>query len=272
MNTTYNSAIILSVNANGRPMRTYSHQGMFFIESREDTEYTIEIKNNNWFRVEAVVSVDGLSVITGNPASKADSGYIVNGNDKLVIKGFRKSNDEVGAFKFTKKERSYAAEKGDKSNVGVIAVAIHREKPTFNVLNSIVGQYHAYSNTAGPVPRPDPFPTTDSLQWTTDSNTSGLLRSVNTSTTYSVQNSVGLEPQAQATATFSHGTTWGSKIQDKVVHVEFQRDGIIMEQSIYYNSKENLEAMGIKIVREVQINLPQGFPVDYATPPKNWQG
>ena len=72
-------------------------------------------------------------------------------------------------------------------------------------------------------------------------------------------------------ASFSHGTTWGGKIDDKVATTSFERDSIIAQTEVFYNAKENLEAMGIKLVQEKQINLPTGFPRSFATPPSGWK-
>ena len=72
-------------------------------------------------------------------------------------------------------------------------------------------------------------------------------------------------------ASFSHGTTWGGKIDDKVATTSFERDGIIAQTEVFYNAKENLEAMGIKLVQEKLVNLPTGFPRSFATPPSGWK-
>ena len=37
----------------------------------------------------------------------------------MKIKGFRYSDDKVGAFKFTSKNKSYAASKGEAQNVSI---------------------------------------------------------------------------------------------------------------------------------------------------------
>ena len=128
MNNVYNNGIDLSVTVNGRPTRIYTHEGRYFIESREGTEHVIEITNRNYYRVEAVVAVDGLSVMNGEPASTEDFGYVIPAYGSVKVKGYRKNLEEVGAFKFSKREQSYAADKGDSSNVGVIAIAVWKEK------------------------------------------------------------------------------------------------------------------------------------------------
>lgn len=265
MNTINNHGIELSVTVNGRPTRTYLHEGKYFIESRDGTEYAIEVKNNNWHKVEAVVAVDGLSVITGLPASKNNSGYIIAGHDRLVIKGFRKDLNEVGAFKFTKKEKSYAATKGQADNVGVIAVAVYKEK-TWGVLNSITTSINSNINWED-FEVSTRTPGSPAFTWgsyTSDGAVGSSKITAQTTEPVALYNS---QPVG-----FDHGTTWGQKLTDKVVTTTFERAYLLFSTELYYNSRENLEAMGIKLIQEKQITLPRGFPEDFATPPAGWNG
>lgn len=282
MNTINRNGIDVSVTINGRPTRAYFHEGKYFIESRDGTEYAIEIKNNNCYRVEAVVAVDGLSVITGKPASANDVGYIVNGYDRVVVKGFRKDLNEVGAFKFTKKEKSYAAGKGQEDNVGVIAVAVHKEKhqPVNWAVNTDKYKFNDWTptldnwdikahTTTDSIKICDPFGVSPAGTCNLGAHHStGLFRQY-TNTSYSTDKSITNNAQ---NVSFDHGTTWGKKIEDKVVNVEFIRDYLLVTTEVYYNSKENLEAMGIKLIQEKQVNFPRGFPVDFASPPPGWKG
>ncbi len=271
MNTINTHGIDVSVTINGRPVRVYPHQGKYFIESRDSTEYAIEIKNNNWHRVEAVVAVDGLSVINGKAASKEDSGYIISGHDKLIIKGFRKDLNEVGAFKFTKKENSYAAGKGQAENVGVIAVAIYKEKNNFVLYSNVLDNSSFKLNSGNTTPdwyfngatcASYTANTGSTMGMSNNSCTTGVLRSMKTNTTEVVAQSVN----------WDHGTTWGQKNTDKVITTTFERESLVLTTELYYNSKENLEAMGIKLIQEKQVTLPRGFPVDFAEPPPDWKG
>lgn len=275
MNTLNIHGVELSVTVNGRPTRTYLHEGKYFIESRDGTEYAIEIKNNNWYRVEAVVAVDGLSVITGKPASKEDAGYIVSSYDRLVIKGFRKDLNEVGAFKFTKKENSYAATKGQADNVGVIAIAIHKEK---NYIPT--GSTTIYAQPAQPSRwKPTWDYTVPGVYKDSTAGSPSFFRGASSASDNAVTycNTVNMVSKEVSMAdaqavNFVHGTTWGQKITDKVVNVSFERDFLLFTTEIFYNSKESLEAMGIKLIQEKQVNLPKGFPVDFAEPPPGWKG
>jgi hypothetical protein len=277
MNSLNHNGIDVSVTVNGRPVRTYLHEGRYFIESREGTEYVIEVKNHLWHRVEAVVAVDGLSVMNGQKASVEDYGYVIPAYGSIKIKGYRKDLEEVGSFKFTRKEKSYAAaDKGDGSNVGVIAVAVWKEKVTYTMSNVYPGRTttvwtstptwaagHTLNCTAGY--------TASNASYTSGNLSSNIVSQAGGITTDGINAGHGLL-RSCSPASFDHGTTWGKSIEDKVTTTSFERDGIILQSEIFYNSKENLEAMGIKLVQEKQVNYPTGFPGSFAKPPTEWKG
>jgi hypothetical protein len=80
------------------------------------------------FRLEIVLSVDGLDVIDGRPASFRKRGYCVNPHRKLVVEGFRQSTEAVAAFRFGPVRESCSAEKYHNTrNVGVIGIALFNE-------------------------------------------------------------------------------------------------------------------------------------------------
>lgn len=290
MNSVSNAGIDVAVYANGRPMRIYSHEGKFFLESRVGTEYSIEIKNNTWQRVEAVVSVDGLSVISGEDASLNDTGYVINSFDSIKIKGFRKDMAEVGAFKFSQKYASYAsASKGKPQNVGVISFAVwtEKEKPLSQILyrHPVIGWPQ---EKGGSAVDPD-FWNTGTITCGGTSTSAGLsgrigasgsagvtasanyCSSVNTSVnTSSTLRSMTTELPVSDFAEPSHGTTWGSKLTDHVTTTTFERGYLLVQNSIFYNSKQQLESMGIKMVSEKMVRVPNGFPATFATPPAGW--
>ena len=77
----------------------------------------------NW-GPQIVLSVDGLDVLDGRPASFRKRGYILNPRQKLVVEGFRQSTEAVAAFRFGPVRESYAAEKYHNTrNVEVIGIA-----------------------------------------------------------------------------------------------------------------------------------------------------
>lgn len=107
----------------------YWWRGGRFVVGKKGREYQIKIKNLSNARVEAVLSVDGLDVIDGKPASTKKRGYIVNPKQTLVVKGFRTSHEAVASFKFSSVGSSYAnLRHGETRNVGVVGLAVYHEK------------------------------------------------------------------------------------------------------------------------------------------------
>jgi len=100
----------------------------WFVVDEEGRRYSIVVRNRSDFRLEIVLSVDGLDVIDGRPASFRKRGYIVNPHRKLVVEGFRQSTEAVAAFRFGPVRESYASEKYHNTrNVGIIGIALFNE-------------------------------------------------------------------------------------------------------------------------------------------------
>jgi len=115
--------------SNGRTLPTFNHGGYTYVEGRRGQRYSIKVQNHTGQRVEAVVTVDGRDVITGREGNyRTQRGYVIRPYGSVVIDGFRTSWSGVAAFRFTEIEDSYAARMGNSSNVGVIGVAIFKEK------------------------------------------------------------------------------------------------------------------------------------------------
>jgi len=112
----------------GEVLPVYWHGGERHIAGEPGREYEIRLKNRAGARVLAVTSVDGVNVITGRTASTLGSGYVLDAWGSVAIDGWRKSMDEVAAFYFTALPDSYAARTGRPDNVGVVGVALFRER------------------------------------------------------------------------------------------------------------------------------------------------
>lgn len=290
--TSQNVELDIVVGTDHKPVRQLGHEGKTFIEAREGVEYALRFKNSNPFRVLVVPSVDGLSALSGSPASKSDGGYIVAAYSSLLVQGFRKSLDEVGAFKFCKKESGYATEKGGGANVGVISVAVFKEKPApVPQWKEIIRETHIHHYPKWPKYWHDDdwyrwggttYPTwtcgdTTHATYSCSNNAGptksggsfdgGTLRAMAMNAA-PVPSSVEAEPE-----TFAAATQWGKKLDDKVQTAEFVREeSQFAELTIYYDFKDGLERMGIVIKPEKSVVLPQAFPRDFASPPKGWTG
>lgn len=192
----YKNGIDMRVYVNGRSVREYNHNGNTFIESRHGSNYTIKIKNDNAHRVMAVVSVDGLDVITGKPAEDSDKGYIVDSYSSTEIKGYRLSDTGSAAFVFVSKDKSYTANAtGDSRNSGVIGIRVFEEKiekPKEKVIEKHIHHHHNhyYKHPWNPYyPSPQPlWYSTGGMIYSTTTNTNG-------SVTYTANSSVPLGGQ-----------------------------------------------------------------------------
>jgi hypothetical protein len=115
------------ITESGEVAPTYALRDRFYVQGTANERYTIKVKNPTGHRVEAVVSVDGLDVVDGEPGDLRKRGYIVPAYGEVNIEGFRTSLADVATFRFSSVDNSYAGKKGKARNVGVIAVAIFEE-------------------------------------------------------------------------------------------------------------------------------------------------
>jgi hypothetical protein len=115
----------------------YRHRGSTYVAGRPGERYAVRLVNRSGARVLVVLSVDGVNAISGDTATTAQTGYVLAPWQSADITGWRKSDAEAAAFYFTALPDSYAARTDRPHNVGVIGVAVFRERV--------------------PLPRPQPF-------------------------------------------------------------------------------------------------------------------
>lgn len=112
----------------GETLPVYPFRDQRYIAGRPGSRYAIRVTNRTGERVMAVMSVDGVNIISGQTASWSQSGYVLSPWQSCEITGWRKSNQEVAAFEFTALPDSYAAQTGRPHDVGVIGVAVFTER------------------------------------------------------------------------------------------------------------------------------------------------
>ncbi|HYC45659.1 MAG TPA: hypothetical protein VED01_09270 [Burkholderiales bacterium] len=112
----------------GTTLPVYSKDGRRYVVGTPGNEYALRIRNRTGARVLVVTSVDGVNVISGDTASPSQSGYVLDPWGSVEILGWRKSLERSAAFYFTEHQNSYAARTGRPDNVGVIGVAVFRER------------------------------------------------------------------------------------------------------------------------------------------------
>jgi hypothetical protein len=106
----------------------YQQRGTAWVAGRPGSSYAVRLSNRSGARVMVVLSVDGINAVTGETAGLGQVGYVLMSGQSTEITGWRKSLTEAAAFYFTALPDSYAARTDRPDNVGVIGVAVFRER------------------------------------------------------------------------------------------------------------------------------------------------
>ena len=217
----------------GHELPIYWHAGERYVAGEPGHRYEVRIRNQDAGRVLAVSSVDGVNVISGETAAASQTGYVLGPWGRVEIEGWRKSLDEVAAFYFTSLPDSYAARTGRPDNVGVIGVAIFRERVPYPVL--LRQESEASADATAPAP---------AAEARADSAKASQL------------------PDRL-------GTGHGERVDSQVTYTEFERaaDSPECVIRVFYDSRRNLVAQGVIPSRRYARNVPDPFPAGFAPDP-----
>jgi hypothetical protein len=243
----------------GAALSPHYYRGEYWVAGRPGARYAIEIRNRLGERVLAVTSVDGVNVISGATAGWDQTGYVFGPGEGYQITGWRKSDAQVAAFTFTESPNSYAERTGRPANVGVIGVAIFRERqpqPVYAppVIGQLSGEPQApraqeqrmFKRSAS---APNAAPAEDSAA------ASSSAAAAETRITAQARESTALQAPAPMVSPMVRapepapklGTGHGEREYSYVNHTEFSRMQTQPNEviRIHYDSLENLFAMGI---------------------------
>jgi hypothetical protein len=236
------------------------YRGEYWVAGTPGATYSIAIRNRLGERLLAVASVDGVNVISGATAAWDQTGYVFDPNRRYEITGWRKSDSEVAAFTFTASPNSYAERTGRPANVGVIGVAIFRERqpqPVYvpPIMEQSLDRADAPpSDVPAPVPAPAPSPVSSPsnapapVPSSGSSSSSAPASAPLSASTREARSSGRVEALASPRpAAPKLGTGHGEREFSYVNHTEFSRmqpepNEVIR---IRYDSLDNLVAMGI---------------------------
>jgi hypothetical protein len=112
----------------GEVLPMHRHAGQYWVAGQPGARFAVRMVNRTGGRLLAVLSVDGVNAVTGETAAPDQSGYLLEPYASAEIAGWRKNLDDVARFYFTRVPDSYAARTDRPDNVGVIGVAVFREK------------------------------------------------------------------------------------------------------------------------------------------------
>jgi hypothetical protein len=229
--------------AENRQLPIHWHEGRAYVVGKPGNEYALRVRNRGRDEVLAVISVDGVNVVTGETAMPQQSGYVLPGWRPLELNGWRKDLSRTAAFYFTPLPDSYAARTGRPDHVGVIGVALYRKKAPPAEISRIA-------------PVPAPFARSEASRESREAAGSGAPAPE--SAPAEAQDSA----RAQAPAA-KLGTGHGRSEASHARYVSFERASSDPAEvvTIYYDSHRNLVARGvIREPRPLPHLHPHPFP------------
>ncbi|MDR2208196.1 MAG: hypothetical protein LBE22_04400 [Azoarcus sp.] len=247
----------------GSRLPVYWHRGKAYVVGNPGNEYEISLTNRRSGDLMAVVSVDGVNVLSGQTASSQQSGYVYGGRESYSIRGWRKSREQTAAFYFTSVSDSYAGRTGRPGNVGVIGVALFQRKRV-----AVVPRVSEPKSDRAQLSSQVPSPSVE-IQAEQAQEMSPMLEK-RAESQPSARRAAPAYPSPQRLGT-GHG-----RIEDSPVRtVKFERATKKPAEvlTIYYDSHANLAARGIIPARDVRVacasrqtGCGQPFPGDRFVP------
>jgi hypothetical protein len=274
----------------------YGVKGLTFVEGRRGQKFTLKLRNDAAQRVMAVISIDGLSVLDGEPCTDRSRGYVIPAYSTVEIEGWRTSLSKIHEFTFEPKEQSYAkgSETNSAQNCGVIAAKFFSEKWKPNALLEAMKKtlsdehhhhHHHYPYTPPPPPYtpPPPWPPI----WYTTCGTSAAPNSAPNLVRCTLTNSMGQSQQYStsipetpsimscslnhpgvSTKTndaslkqsdvpdFTLGTGWGKEKTDVVTETTFEIEKELCTLTVYYAEAAYMEKVGIIMKKDLAVTPP----------------
>jgi len=226
--------------SSGQVLPVYTADGQRYIAGRPGNEYELRIRNNTGEDILAVVSVDGVNVVTGETAATSQGGYVIGAWRSLSIAGWRKSLTHVATFYFTDHSDAYATRTGRPDDVGVIGVAVFKRKPLPPV--EIQQAPRAQRRSRDEVREP---------AQSSNADAAGAPSSA---------------PPPAAAAEKSIGTGHGRSESSHARYVEFERESDTPNEviAIRYDTRANLVARG---VIRAPAREPNPFPAHFVADP-----
>jgi len=241
----------------GERLTPYQHRGRLYVAGTPGERYAVELRSRSGERLLTVVSVDGVNVLTGQTAAAPQSGYVLDGRSSYAINGWRKSMDDVAQFVFTALPDSYAARTGRPDNVGVIGVAVFREKRVARPL-----PYSRAPDIGRSEPRPQAAEeaSRDAAGESRQSPTAPLAKSESAAGIGGLADRRDASPARPELDRKRLGTGHGEREHSPTSYTDFVRAGDAPDEvvTLYYDSRANLIARGV--IRAPRPVEPAPFP------------
>jgi hypothetical protein len=238
----------VSIEVEGRTTPLYAAadgSGRYYFEAREGGRYSVRLTNRTGERLGAVVTVDGLNVISGLRDDGRGRMYVVGPWEDTEIRGWRSSLAEVRRFTFVDERASYAARSGKaNAKMGWIEVAVYREQRRY------VRRPYPYP----PVPyepgygekSEDAPPAAGRDSARSDEDAPAAKAAPPMAQSPDSQAEERRESSEGARARSFPGTGWGARTDDPAVVVSFEPEAAPTERlTLRYEYRSALVALGI---------------------------
>ena len=257
----------------GTTLPAYAHDGKLYVAGTPGHRYGVRIVNRTSSRVLTVLSVDGVNAISGQTADPNQSGYVLGAYDSTEVDGWRKNMSEIAEFNFTNLGDSYAARTSRPSNVGVIGVAVFREKPhyTWRERDEKIAREAPVTSAADSAgyARKDAAPPPMAAQAPASAAAGAMAKSAPADA--SAYNSMAEARRPTPKPEESLGTGHGEREYSSATYTTFERESSRPNElvSVWYDSYRNLVARGVIPTPRPIAKEPQPFPNQFVPDPSN---
>jgi hypothetical protein len=259
------------VDVSGSPTPLYPDPrgtGRYYLEARQGQGYEIHLSNRTGQRLGAVVTVDGLNVVSGERDARRGRMYVLDPWGSTTIRGWRRSLHDVHRFTFVDEKGSYASLTGKANGrMGWIEVSVYRESgraPCCDERGARVSPYSPKREPdAGHDSEPDAWARADEARDRAESapprdraevappaapeaqpeaKSADELEEDSARGTLSAPGMPALRPRRSFP-----GTGWGSRVDDPVMVVSFEPEEEPAERLTFrYEYAAALRALGIR--------------------------
>lgn len=249
----------------GETLPVHFYKGEYWVAGTPGARYSVAVANGSSGRVMAVMSVDGVNVLNGQTAGVDQSGYVFNPSQRYEVTGWRKSNQEVAAFEFVPSPASYAERTGRPANVGVIGVALFRER-VYQPPVSVTPPMYRYGANGTPQQNKRSPTEMGAADGEPPRSAAAPAQSGETAK----------RAESRAQARDNLGTGHGEREWSAVSQTNFERAQSSPNETvrIRYDSYENLVSMGVIQQPRPWNRAPNAFPESFEyvpDPPRSWR-
>ena len=254
----------------GTTLPTHYHDGKLYIAGTPGHRYSVRIANRTGQRVMTVLSVDGVNAITGETAGAYQSGYVLDAYQSTEVDGWRKNMSEIAQFNFTALSDSYAARTGRPNNVGVIGVAVFREKQhPIPIERERDDRISAQPVPAPPMASADRAAQAPASAAATESAAGGRAAEPALAGKAAADSAPGYARAPRPQKEESLGTGHGARESSYATYTSFERESSSPNEvdSVWYDSYRNLVARGVIPAPRPVAREPQPFPNNFVPDP-----